>query len=123
MGSSKVAYVATAAIAATGLALSAAVQRLINGRWQSLGELWPMIVLYAAMAIFIPYRRSRRLEITPPWLMVGVGAVGVAVYSIWLATADRPHTIPEWMGFGVIAAVPLWLLVTGLRRTRQGVSD
>ncbi len=59
MRTSKGAYVATAAIAAVGLALSVAALRLINGRWQSLGELGPMIVLYAAMAIFIPYRRAR----------------------------------------------------------------
>ncbi len=71
------------------------------------------------MAIFIPYRRARGFEITPPWLMVGLGAVAIAVYSAWLATADRPSTTLGWVGFGLIAAVPLCLLVIGLRRIRQ----
>ncbi len=67
MTTSKGAYVATAAIAVVGLALSAAALRLINGHWQSLGELGPMIVLYAAMAIFIPYRRARAQgKLLPP---------------------------------------------------------
>lgn len=113
-------YLITAIIVGLALAGSFVLERLLNGQWPTLERMWPIIVLYAAMAVFIPYRRSRGLDLTPPWLTIGVGVIGIAAYSFIGLTKDvRPGTPLEWMAVALLVAMPVGLLIHGVRRLRR----
>jgi hypothetical protein len=83
--------------------------------WPIMGE--PrigMAVLLGGLTGFLTYRRARNLDPHPPGLFIGLGGVGIVTYTTVLLLGGTPKGI-EWLYFALIAAVPVLLLIMGIR--------
>lgn len=112
-------YAATLIIAGTGVLVWVAVQSLLDGHWIAANRAIPIVLLFAIMAIFTTYRRLHDLELTPTWLVLAMGFLGVAVYAFWATSNSRPDTAPGWAMFVILAALPVGLLWLGVHRIRH----
>jgi hypothetical protein len=115
-------YVATAIISIVMFALWLGVDHFLMGNTVSLDHVLPMALIFVALMIWIPYRRIHQRDPAPAWLRVGIGMLGVAVYTFWLLTDGRTFRTGDWVLFSLIAAVPVILLISGVRLSRKGAA-
>ncbi|MES2123352.1 MAG: hypothetical protein V4503_01565 [Gemmatimonadota bacterium] len=84
-----------------------------------LGQVLPIAAFIFVMSMFNSYRTDRGLDPNPPWLMIGIGVIGLGFYTFWVLSPEGPHTPAELAGIALLAAVPAALLVYGIRKLRK----